>query len=461
MSLSLSYDTQLSRVRASITGLIDATTFALETSTDQVRWSTVRGASALAPTSGAASIDYYEFAPDVTNYFRVRGPAVCDDFARTVGAGSLGTATSGQTYTLVGTAGDFSVSTGAARVATTTINLLYYATADTGGTDQTVQVSSTCPVLPTGAAITLRAVARYTDANNYYEAILSIAAGGSTSLFLGKRVAGVGSTIGSGVTVGTHAAGNTWGIVLDVAGTALRARAWNTNTGSDPDAWQLSDTDSALTTGTRAGFGCRRETSNTNGTQTIVFDDFTATPIATIFTGNITPALDGVWLKSISRPFLNRQVTVSDWSEATRPARGGVFNVVGRSYPVAVSDVRGSRQWTIVLFTETLDEADVLDLVLASGDALLVHTPAAFPGRGGYVVVGDTTEAYPGPGNPERLFTLPVTEVAAPDATVVGATATCQSILNSFATCADVLAEFATCADLLDFVANPEDVIVS
>jgi hypothetical protein len=68
---------------------------------------------------------------------------------------------------------------------------------------------------------------------------------------------------------------------------------------------------------------------------------------ADIYTTTITPSQSGVWFKSITRPFLNRAVTVVDHTDIERPARMGVFNVIGRSFPIAVTGVRGSRRRTL------------------------------------------------------------------------------------------------------------------
>ncbi|MFI6228876.1 hypothetical protein ACIBCR_16355 [Micromonospora echinospora] len=180
---------------------------------------------------------------------------------------------------------------------------------------------------------------------------------------------------------------------------------------------------------------------------------------------SITPALDGVWLKSLARPFLNRVVQVRGYGEVTRRSRAGVFDVIGRSYPIAVTEVRGSRQWVLEVVTDTTEDASDLDLLLASGDVLLVHVPAA-SGRvsavpGGYVAVGDVRLVTPPTVDlVQRVFALPCVEVAAPGPDVVGATSTWQTVLSTYATWADVMAEHATWADLMELVGDPTDVIV-
>lgn len=195
---------------------------------------------------------------------------VTDTFTRTTSNG-WGTASSGQAWTVVGTASDYSTTGTLGRITTTTVANLYLAHLDTGATDHQVQGSATIPVVPTGAAITVWVAARLSDSSNYYTATLTIGTTGAATLTLSKRVAGSLTTVTSSISVGTHTAGATWNIALSVVGSTLLAKAWLT-TQSDP-YWQTSGTDTSLTTGTRVGCLARRETGNTNGTQNIDWDN--------------------------------------------------------------------------------------------------------------------------------------------------------------------------------------------
>ena len=176
--------------------------------------------------------------------------------------------------------------------------------------------------------------------------------------------------------------------------------------------------------------------------------------------GSMTPVIDRVWLKSVARPFLNQKVVVQDYGPVSRPARGGVFEVIGRTLPVAVQEVRGSREWTMTVLTDGEGEAHDLDLLLASGDILLVQVPADCDVPGGYVTVGTAQAARPSRRSRRRLWDLPCTEVAAPGADVVGATVNYQSLQATYATYADQLAAHATYGSLLELIGDPEDVIV-
>lgn len=179
-------------------------------------------------------------------------------------------------------------------------------------------------------------------------------------------------------------------------------------------------------------------------------------------TGTVTPALGTVWLKNVGRPYLNRAVVVTGFGDVTAPARGGVFEVLGRRLPVAVTDVRGSRRYDLEVRASDLEIADAIELALSFGDPMFVHVPAdCVVPRSMYAFVGDVTQARRGKHDTTvRYFTLPLTEVDAPEASVVGSTVTCAGILAAFATCADVLAAFPTVLDMLDYVSDPVDEVV-
>lgn len=178
------------------------------------------------------------------------------------------------------------------------------------------------------------------------------------------------------------------------------------------------------------------------------------------FTANRTPSQSGTWFKSISRPFLNRPVTVVNHSDITRPAKNGIFEVVGRSFPVAVTDVRSSRRYTMTLKATTVSDADALELVFESGDPLFIQTDGLNDIPNGYVVIGDMNRSRYGHVSNRRLFDLSMTEVAAPGPDIYGRTASWETQVVEFATWTDLLAAFATWEDETDYVASPSVVVV-
>lgn len=177
-------------------------------------------------------------------------------------------------------------------------------------------------------------------------------------------------------------------------------------------------------------------------------------------TVSITATITQVWLKSIEWPFLNRPVVVTEWGDIQRPARGGTFDVVGRSFPVAVTDKRGSRRCTLELVTHTSEQARDMDFMLASGGPVFVHVPADCPVPGMYAVIGDTSEKRAARRSVRRLFSLPLTEVAAPGPDVVGNTAVWETVLLPYDDWNHFIVFYPTWNDVLDVIANPETVIV-
>lgn len=183
---------------------------------------------------------------------------------------------------------------------------------------------------------------------------------------------------------------------------------------------------------------------------------------ATFSTAPISQDIAGVWLKSLTRPFLNRQITVQDISDITQRARLQIFDVVGRSAGIAVSDVRSGRELTLSVSTEDVAASDAIRFLVASGDPLFLHSPAAedelVPTM--YAAAGDVSKQLAMRRNPRRYWQLPLTEVAAPDPVVFGSQITYQGVAALYASYNALLAANATYDDLLDLVSSPSEVIV-
>ena len=190
----------------------------------------------------------------------------------------------------------------------------------------------------------------------------------------------------------------------------------------------------------------------------------TLVPFGQSEVADITPTLTAIWLKSVARPFLNLTIStpLGDTFRFERPERGGAFPVVGRSLPVAVTDVRGSKQYTLKVRTDTDDAGSDLDLLLAGGDILFLHVPpgSVIPTGGVFLYAGRTAVEYPIPPDPMRFTTIPVVEVAAPGPDVVGATSSWTTVLATYASWADVIAAKASWSELLDLVGDGSEVIV-
>lgn len=212
-----------------------------------------------------------------------------DTFTRSVAAGSWGSATTGQTWSVnSGSSANFSVTGSVGRITTATINQLEIATIDVGGPDHDPRYEFVLPVTPTGSGFTFRSLARYVDTSNYYQAELLVTSSAVVELRLHKRVAGSATQLGSTVTLtGAHTAGDRYILQCSAIDSTIRARAWRSSQPVEL-GWHITVTDTAHTTGTRVGVGIRREASNTNGSTNIDVDNFEVPSLQTM-TFDATP----------------------------------------------------------------------------------------------------------------------------------------------------------------------------
>lgn len=89
---------------------------------------------------------------------------------------------------------------------------------------------------------------------------------------------------------------------------------------------------------------------------------------------------DSWWLKHPNLPTLNMAVRIRSFQTIARAGRQGVFQALGASFPVVVSDVRESKRGTVVLRLDSTSEQDALDALLDTSGTLLLQSP---PGQGG------------------------------------------------------------------------------
>jgi hypothetical protein len=99
-----------------------------------------------------------------------------------------------------------------------------------------------------------------------------------------------------------------------------------------------------------------------------------------------------------------------------RKARVGLFNVLGRPTPVAVTDMRSTATGTLLATTWSANEAQTIRNVTADGSVLLLQTPAQADLGNLYIAVGDVSEARISSAYmlTERRFTIPFTVVDRP-----------------------------------------------
>jgi hypothetical protein len=190
-----------------------------------------------------------------------------DVFGRTVASG-LGTATSGQAYTLSSTASQYSVAPGTASILPNGLGDRYgWVDRQTSDIDITGQVALSA--IPATNLMTVGFTVKFSPSGgtNYYNIVMMVAAGGAISLRFSKVVGGGLSTISTVATGLTYVA-NTfynlrvaayWSNLLQAH--VLQSKLWVVG-GTEPGGWMATATDAGVTqytAGTGAGIFTRDE----------------------------------------------------------------------------------------------------------------------------------------------------------------------------------------------------------
>ena len=190
-----------------------------------------------------------------------------DVFGRTV-ANGLGTATSGQVYTLSGTATQYSVGSNTGNIAITASgDNLGYVDLQTSDADLSGRVAISG--IPASNSCQAGFVAKLSNTQNYYVGTMYVATGGAVSVRIAKRVANV-LTILTTVATGITYVANTY---YNLRFSVVWSSALNTNVisvkiwavgATEPGGWTAQLTDNSLTqytAGTNVGIIGRDESS--------------------------------------------------------------------------------------------------------------------------------------------------------------------------------------------------------
>jgi hypothetical protein len=463
MTVSATYMPDLSRVRIAMSGLDTAADYALvERSVDGITWVTVRGGEQVTLSAGSGVLDDYEFVPGVVNTYRVTAvDATAQQWIDTAGPVSGNNA------------GLSPASPGPTLVGDTLVML-----ASIRGTSATVtQPSGWITIVDLGNVKVFARYAAVAGSQVYPVAFSGGAAGDDTiaqiALFRNTSI----SPSGTPATLSNASQQNLpWPAASPLAaGTIGIVVGWKQDDWTPPavpsDAWDSGLGDTAVTAGNDAGQVWWRRTKTTAATQpagswTITGGAAAVSKSAMFFlppkpftnqeSTTITPTIDKVWLKNPARPFMNTALDVPvGLLDIEREARAGVFPVVGRSLPVAVTDQRLGKEYTIGAQVASDAERDRLDAILSAGDVVFLQIP---PGdirlKSMFAVIGRSNY-----DDESGVQWMPLSQCAAPPVSVAGATSTWQTVISTYATCADLIAAKPTCADVLDIVGDPSDII--
>lgn len=474
MTVMLSYDDVLSRVHIIVTGInVIADQVTIERSTDMITWTMTRGGSNLIPSGQRVEHDDYEFSANVPNHYRVRaydtdvityvtgGPGVAGNNSSLVPPLPLGMATDDLLLVLTSIRNSPTGAPVRPNGYTTVLdagNMKMFAKKITGG-----EVAPT--ITYTGGvagATTLAQCAAFRNCS------INVGANAQQLNPVGQDIPRPFMAVPAPNMLVMYATWKqddwTWmtsgpGFFTNIMGLEGVTSTLGDDAAQAWSRWiQIGQTDVIPSLGVVTGGGpaISRSTVIAFYPEPRKMNDEIAT---------ITPMIDQTWLKVIARPYLNRPINcVATISPIIRRARNGIFPIVGRSFPVAVTDLRMSRELSIRITSRTTEEREDLDLIMASGDVFFFQSPPGDPMPTLYAAVGDTEEMRPlrnrTCGNDWRVFTLPITEIAAPTADIIGSIGTWQTVINTYATWSDVLANHASWSDLLTLVGSPEDIIV-
>lgn len=464
MTLSVTYLSDLNRVRVAYSSAPAGTDYALvERSLDGITWVTVRGGEQVVASSGAGSVDDYEFMPGVSNQYRVSYV----DASLYPALGAAGTAATGNNTSLVpahpaGLAvGDLKLIAASIRssgAGTVNAPAGWVKLAESGNVAVLGRIHVGGDTAPTvtfsgGAAgdDTLAQMANFTGAQLRTSSAPAQQLNSSAQNIAGPDITQDGG--GMMIQVGwkqddfTSSTTPTFGQKIgDVSSTAGNdaSMCWfrfvgpTENAGLPFSPWPVTITGGAA--------------AISRG----LILQVPKVPYLSQETGSISPNFTQVWIKNLQRPYMNTALSspVGELS-IKQDARAGVFPIKGRSLPVAVTDLRGGRSYTIGAQLLDEDERDRLKQILKAGEPILLHIPPGYIRlESMYAVVLDIEY-----DDEASIMWMPLTEVAAPAASIVGTTILWQDIVNTYATWADLIAAKATWADVLASVGDPSDII--
>lgn len=465
MSVTATYNPDIGRVQLVFSGFDTAVDQAkVERTTDGINWSVIRGGDVVAVTAGAGSLDDFEFTPGVLNTYRVSG--VDTGFTTFVNQGAVSTGNN----TALTPALPASLVPGD--------TMLLFAAIQNSGT-------GTPPASITGwvQEVTYGPMAVYSRRYVTGDAAPTVTfvggvAGASTSAYIAawrNLQPGFDSVNG---TINPSAQNISVAPVTPaITKRTIIAVTWKQNGAATAGSTLTPGFSATVTAANALGSGQTlfysyrpadatapvvplQTLTVTGGVAAIsrsLIMSFRPADYQVQYTATITPtfAYGEYWLKNPSRPGLNIPVTVLNIGDITRPARTGTFDVLGRTVPVAITDVQGSRRFDLTLDCPDNTTAADMDNRLSTGEPMFLQGPGPYDDVPTvYFVAGDVTKARDVKGNGSTTFTIPVTEVARPGNTVYGLTYVWQDVVNGYATWSDVLAGVATWSDLISKVSN-------
>lgn len=216
----------------------------------------------------AAGNIWYAWGVRVT---RLLSSLLYDEFGRTVADG-WGAADSLQSWALEGTAADFDVTGGVGTQTHASTLVARTGRIAASQADVDLYVSVATAALATGGSLFAGPVVRSPDNSNFYTVQAEFTTTQTVTVTLVRRLAGSDSVLDTFTPEVTHAAGTFYRMRLQATGSLIRAKFWPADE-VEPDAWQLSATNSDLTAADPVGLRSFRGSGNTNANAVFRWND--------------------------------------------------------------------------------------------------------------------------------------------------------------------------------------------
>jgi hypothetical protein len=329
-----------------------------------------------------------------------------DDFNRTVVNG-FGTPTFGPAYTLSGgtVPGDYDVNPGFGEQTLASVDVRRLSMLDAGTPNQDITATTSVNIgTPAGASAQSWLAGRLSSPGNFYLALLSVTTTGAVDLNMYSNIGGVLTQLAPApVVLGAgHVIDERWTMRLQVLGSSIKAKAWLTGN-SEPD-WQISVTDTGLTSGNQIGLISRLAAGSGNAGAVTSWEnlivnecprcvevtaDTSLTPITLVNDGRF-------WLKDPVRPCHDRPVPLCpmDGRPVVCGGSSGILFIgmgpevytansftmrpMNRSRTISATRPRGDATTALRLQTMTFTDRDELLALAAPGSLLLFQGPAEY-----------------------------------------------------------------------------------
>lgn len=487
MTLTATYNSDYGRVQLFADGLpyfeVHLKGFArIQRSRDGVYWKDVRGGVEIPPIptddslpDGEINLNDFEFWENEANTYRLLMPVFLDDFDRSASNG-WGTAASGQSYVVGGTASNYFVDS--------RHGVMQWVSTDTGQRDITIGTDPLdSPDVFLGANFKFSAGP---DGDFYSVDFFARYDVGSDDFVIGRLVIWHDDTIElhidnyeSNVVTSSVSADISEMNILNNDG-EFRLEFWLEGpvgrirvypAGNDPSDWLLA-TDQLTVTGVgEAGILGFRGFSNTNDDLQLSVSEFIEELSYAVdeTSSPITPTVSRCWLKSLDRPFLNREFDIADVSDIRINSRGRLDFVEGETYALYQRQVSSGEQFVLSVYSHSRGERQWINHMVKSGDVIFVqpHNPdgsALVPEHDivrGHYAITNAVEERTSRRTTRRIHSLSLVRVVEPSADVYGQMSSWQTVLDTYETWQDLIEQSGeTWFDLLDLVADPREVVV-